>query len=565
MNRIHLLSDELISQIAAGEVVERPASVVKELVENSVDAGAGRIAVELEEGGLQKIRVVDDGCGMNANDARVAFTRHATSKIGTLEDLFSIRSLGFRGEALASIASIARVSLKTRNEESRVGLCVEMDAGKELSAEECACAVGTEVTVLSLFHATPARKKYMKSVGTEYGHCFDLLCQIAMAHPAVGFRLMKDGELVFDLPAGQDLKERIHVLYGGTVANALLPLQYHQSNLLISGFVGKPELSRSSRKYQFLFVNGRAIESRLVGRAIEDAFHSLLMTDKHPWFAAAIEIDPAFVDVNVHPRKLEVKFVNSQEVYRAVFGAAQHALQNTMIAPVLRSETGAGFVAPSMEMSFAERVSQDRRPGVIERPLEARGLLFRPLAQVANCYIVAESEEGLVLIDQHAAHERVRYARLMKALEEKVPLLQPLLTPLQLDLGVESVQLLSEHLPEFLALGFEIEAFGGSTYLVRAVPDGLQKRDPERVLREVLADVARDARQKVLPVREALATSAACRGAIKFGDALTMLEMEALLRDMAETPNYTHCPHGRPAIITWSYGKLEELFKRKNF
>lgn len=219
---------------------------------------------------------------------------------------------------------------------------------------------------------------------------------------------------------------------------------------------------------------------------------------------------------------------------------------------------------PSVEMSFGERM-QERRPGVLERPLEARGLLFRPLAQVANCYIVAESEEGLVLIDQHAAHERVRYARLMKALEEKVPLLQPLLTPLQLDLGVESVQLLNEHLDEFLALGFEIEAFGGSTYLVRAVPDGLQKRDPERVLREVLADVARDARQKVLPVREALATSAACRGAIKFGDALTMLEMEALLRDMAGTPNYTHCPHGRPAIITWSYGKLEELFKRKNF
>ncbi len=562
MNRIHLLSDELISQIAAGEVIERPASALKELVENSVDAGATRIAVELEEGGLQKIRVVDDGVGMSAEDARVAFMRHATSKIGSLEDLFSIRSLGFRGEALASIASIARVSLKTRNEESRVGFCVEMDAGKELSAEECACSIGTEITVLSLFHATPARKKYMKTVGTEYGHCFDTLSQIAMAHSEVGFRLMKDGELIFDLPSGQDLKERIHVLYGGTIAEALLGVRYQQSNLIISGFVGKPELSRASRKYQFLFVNGRAIESRLVGRAVEEAFHSLLMTDKYPWFAVNIEIDPAFVDVNVHPRKLEVKFVNTQEVYRAVFGAAQHALQSTMIAPVLRSE----FVeVPSLEMAFAERATQDRRPGVIERPLETRGLLFRPLAQVANCYIVAESEEGLVLIDQHAAHERVRYARLMKALEEKTPLLQPLLTPLQLDLGVESVQLLSQHLDEFLALGFEIEAFGGSTYLVRAVPDGLQKRDPERVLREVLADVERDARQKVLPVREALATSAACRGAIKFGDALTMLEMEALLRDMAETPNYTHCPHGRPAIITWSYGKLEELFKRKNF
>jgi len=565
MNRIHLLSDELISQIAAGEVIERPASAVKELVENSLDAGATRIAVKLEEGGLQKIRVVDDGLGMNEADARMAFMRHATSKIGNLEDLFSIRSLGFRGEALASIASIARVTLKTRHADERVGMRIEMDAGKVLSEEAAACERGTEITILSLFHSTPARKKYMKSVGTEYAHCFDLLCQLAMAHPAVGFRLMKDGELVFDLPAGNDLRERIHVLYGGSIANALVPVTYGQSNLMIGGFVGKPELSRSSRKYQFLFVNGRPIDSRLVGRAVEDAFHSLLMTDKHPWFALNIEIDPTFVDVNVHPRKLEVKFVNSQEVYRAVFGAAQHALQSVTLAPVFGGAAGgaAPMAAASFEMTFGERMELVREGR--ELGSQTRELLFRPLAQVANCYIVAEGEEGLVLIDQHAAHERVRYARLMKALEEKVPLLQPLLTPLQLDLGVESVQLLSNHLDEFLALGFEIEAFGGNTFLVRAVPDGLQKKDPERVLKEVLADVSRDTRGKVLPVREALVTSAACRGAIKFGDALTMMEMEALVRDMAVTPNFDHCPHGRPAVLTWSYGKLEELFKRKNF
>lgn len=575
MNRIHLLSDELISQIAAGEVIERPASALKELVENSVDAGASQIAVELEEAGLKKIRVVDNGCGMSEADARMAFTRHATSKIGHLEDLFSIRSLGFRGEALASIASVARVQLKTRRAEDRVGTQVDMDAGKEMSLEACACSVGTDITVLALFHATPARKKYMKTLSTEFGHCFELLSQIAMAHPRVGFRLMKDGELVFDLPADQDLKERIHTLYGGGTAEALLPLRYQQSNLMISGFVGKPELSRSSRKYQFLFVNGRAIDSRLVGRAVEDAFHSLLMTDKHPWFAVNIDIDPTFVDVNVHPRKLEVKFVNSQEVFRAVFGAAQHALQSSMLAPVLGAAgTGArltgldGWATQALELTpqILELTPRGfERSAVDENAGPQPELLFRPLAQVARCYIVAESEEGLVLIDQHAAHERVRYARLMKAMEEKKPILQPLLTPLQLDLGVESVQLLSEHLDEFAALGFEIEAFGGNTYLIRAVPDGLQKRDPERVLKEVLADVLRDERQKVLPVREALVTSAACRGAIMFGDALSLLEMEALVRDMAVTPNFSHCPHGRPAVITWSYGKLEELFKRKNF
>ncbi len=569
MNRIRLLSDELISQIAAGEVIERPASALKELVENSIDAGATQISIELEEGGLEKIRVVDDGCGMTGEEARTAFLRHATSKIKSLEDLFTIKSLGFRGEALASIASISRLSLKTRPAEERVGTRVEMDGGKELSVEETACPVGTDVTVLALFHATPARKKYMKSVGTEYGHCFDMLSQIGMSHPEVGFRLSKDGTLVFELPPRQDLKERIRILYGGSIADALLPLHYQQSNLRISGFVGKPELSRSSRKYQFLFVNGRAIESRLVARAVEEAFHSLLMTDKHPWFAVTIEMDPTFLDVNVHPRKLEVKFVNTQEVYRAVFGAVQHALQNSMIAPVLGRQNSSDFMpTPSLEMVFEPRpvlAQQERRADAVEHPMEARGVLFKPVAQVANCYIVAESEEGLVLIDQHAAHERVRYARLMKSLEEKQPMLQPLLTPLSLDLGVESLELIRGHLDEFLALGFDLEPFGGNTYLLRAVPDGLQKKDPERVMREVLADVARDERQKILPVREALVTSAACRGAIKFGDSLSMIEMEALLRDMADTPNYTHCPHGRPALITWTYGRLEELFKRKNF
>lgn len=569
MNRIRLLSDELISQIAAGEVIERPASALKELVENSIDAGATQISIELEEGGLEKIRVVDDGCGMTGEEARTAFLRHATSKIKSLEDLFTIKSLGFRGEALASIASISRLSLKTRPAEERVGTRVEMDGGKELSVEETACPVGTDVTVLALFHATPARKKYMKSVGTEYGHCFDMLSQIGMSHPEVGFRLSKDGTLVFELPPRQDLKERIRILYGGSIADALLPLHYQQSNLRISGFVGKPELSRSSRKYQFLFVNGRAIESRLVARAVEEAFHSLLMTDKHPWFAVTIEMDPTFLDVNVHPRKLEVKFVNTQEVYRAVFGAVQHALQNSMIAPVLGRQNSSDFMpTPSLEMVLEPRpvlAQQERRADAAEHPMEARAVLFKPVAQVANCYIVAESEEGLVLIDQHAAHERVRYARLMKSLEEKQPMLQPLLTPLSLDLGVESLELIRGHLDEFLALGFDLEPFGGNTYLLRAVPDGLQKKDPERVIREVLADVARDERQKILPVREALVTSAACRGAIKFGDSLSMIEMEALLRDMADTPNYTHCPHGRPALITWTYGRLEELFKRKNF
>ncbi len=570
MNRIRLLSEKLISQIAAGEVVERPASAVKELVENAIDAGASHIGIEVDGGGLQKIRVVDDGVGMDHEDARAAFERHATSKITALDDLQTLHSLGFRGEALASIASIARVSLSTRHREARVGTLVEMDGGKEIVFEEAAADSGSDFTVYGLFQHTPARKKYMKSESTEYGHVFDLLCAMALAHPAVGFRLKKDGAEVFDLPAEQSLKDRVRSLFGGSVASALLPVSYEQSNLKVSGYIGKPELARASKKYQFLFVNGRPIENRLISHAVKEAFHSLLMHEKHPWYVLAIDLDPALVDVNVHPRKLEVKFVNSQEIYRTIFGAVKHALEHNLLSPLLAT-------APIRSESLLEKISsyEPARPFVPaeldlateETPLfEVKGLRLKPLAQVARRYIVAESEEGLVLIDQHAAHERVRYDRLMKSVDSNTLSKQALLTPLELDIGVDSRRLLSEHQADFEALGFEFEAFGGSTYLVRSVPAGLEKKDPERIIQEILAELTTEWRQNaVRNVRESLATMTACRGAIKFGDPLTLAEMEGLLRDMEKTENPTHCPHGRPSIITFSHDKLETLFKRRNF
>ncbi|QQR54672.1 DNA mismatch repair endonuclease MutL [Candidatus Peregrinibacteria bacterium] len=578
MSVIRLLSPELISQIAAGEVVERPASALKELVENSLDSGTSSISVEIEGGGLQKIRVVDRGSGMSFEDAALAFTAHATSKIATVEDLFSLASLGFRGEALASIASIAHVLLKTRPVGERMGTALELDAGKLLRHEETACSEGTEITITGLFHPTPARRKYMKSEATEYGHCFDILSELAMAHPNVGFRLLKDGELVFDLPSGQTLHERIRVLYGGQTADALVPVTYEQSNVILRGFVGKPELSRSSRKYQFLFVNGHPIQNRLVGHAVQEAFHSLLMNDKFPWYVLELTMDPAFVDVNVHPRKLEVKFVNTQEIYRIVFGAVKHALEHATLSPLLGrvaavATSGSSPDKSTESLSFLSFDGSEERPeksvASLEREhrfIEVKTLQLRPLTQVYNRYIVAESPEGLVLIDQHAAHERVRYERLMKTVDSHASYSQALLTPLQLDLGVESAQLLREHAAAFAELGYEIEEFGGNTFLIRAVPLGLEKRDPEAVLKEVLADVTKEWKQNhVKNVREVLATVTACRGAIKFGDALNMLEMEALIKDMAVTPNCTHCPHGRPALFTWTHEKLEELFKRRNF
>lgn len=570
MTKIQILSDALISQIAAGEVIERPASAVKELVENSLDAGADQISVEIEEGGLKRIRVVDNGSGIRAGEARLALERHATSKIRQKEDLFHIQSLGFRGEALASIASIAHVELRTQHREERVGCFLEVDGGKELNFETFAGPHGTEINVWGLFKHTPARKKYMKSERTEYGRIFDLLCRIALAHPQVGFRLKRDEKVVFELAAGQSLKERIRTLYGGETAQALIPITYQQSNLMIAGFVGKPELALRSKKYQFLFVNGRAIENRSLHYAVTEAFHSLLMHEKHPWYVLDIHMDPAMVDVNVHPRKLEVKFLNEQEMFRAVRGAVHHALQGQLLSPVLESpsfETSEQGPQAAPRLLFPQSAPSAQRdfapaPLASEKTFDLQGTVLRPVAQIANAYIVAESEEGLVLIDQHAAHERVRYARFMEALEKEVPMSQALLTPLELDLGVAGARFLEGNLEHFRALGFEIEPFGPRNYLLRSVPQGLEKRNPEALLKGMILDLKNNAAKDK---REEILTMAACRGAIKFGDPLTLIEMQALLADMEVTKHCTHCPHGRPAVLTFTFDKLDTLFKRKNF
>ncbi|MBU0981515.1 DNA mismatch repair endonuclease MutL [Patescibacteria group bacterium] len=565
---IKILSDNLISQIAAGEVIERPASVVKELVENSIDAGATRVFLEIEDAGMKKIRVSDNGCGIEEDQVGLAFSRHATSKISSVEDLFKIGSLGFRGEALSSIASVSRVRMETKAQGARNGSLLELDGGKEIKLEDAAASEGTDISVLGLFHHTPARKKFMKSERTEYGRIFDMVAGIALAHPEVGLRLVRDGSQVLELPDGQDLKERIRSLFGGSVAVALVPVQFHQSNLLISGFVGKPEVARSSKKYQFVFVNGRAIESKLVASAVKEAFHSLLMHEKYPWFLLNIQIDPQFVDVNVHPRKLEVKFLNQQEVFRAVRGATAAALESATLSPIVKSSPAVEaqeFRPLNMELQ-ARSFNVPVLPQGSAEIFEVEGARLRPVAQIAASYIIAEGEEGLVLIDQHAAHERVRYERLIADLENESLKSQVLLAPLEMDLGVEGARLLDEYLKDFQALGFDLEPFGDSTFLLRAVPVGLEKRDPESVVREIVADVQEEWGQNhVKNVREVVLTYTACRGAVKFGDTLTMSEMEALVRDMEKTVNSSHCPHGRPAVVTLTYDKLEEMFKRRNF
>ncbi|MEK7145632.1 MAG: DNA mismatch repair endonuclease MutL, partial [Patescibacteria group bacterium] len=442
---------------------------------------------------------------------------------------------------------------------------------KEISFEEWAGPEGTEIQVLGLFHHTPARKKYMKSEKTEYARSFDWICQIALAHPEVGFRLKRDGNEVLNLPMNQDLKERVRGLFGREAAEALLPVHYEQSNLKLSGYVGKPEMARSSKRYQFLFVNGRAIEARAVSHAVKEAFHSLLMHEKYPWFLLNLDIDPAFVDVNVHPRKLEVRFLNPQEVFQTVLRSVHRGLENSTAQVIGKtySQEKAAFSFPDSTpaaFSFPRSTQEVRDFAPSAKLFEIQGQAMRPVAQIGNSYIIAESEEGLVLIDQHAAHERVRYTRFMEAQTEGKPLIQPLLTPQELELGANLSQLVQEHIQDLQDLGFELEEFGPATYLLRAVPAGLEKKNPTQVVQEILTELADELKSRTLKdFKEALLTMTACRGAIKFGDPLTLPEMQALLNDMESTKHATHCPHGRPALVTLTFDGLETLFKRKNF
>ncbi len=567
MTRIHILNDELISQIAAGEVIERPASALKEILENSLDAGSTQISIEVENGGLKQIRVVDNGCGISFEDAPMAFERHATSKLSSLNDLFQIKSLGFRGEALASIASIANVELFSRQEGKRTGVHYIIDGGKMKVHEISGCPKGTDISVRGLFKHTPARRKYMKSESREYLHILKMISHMALAHPQVGFRLMKDASKVFDLPS-QTLEERIRSLYGGDTLQALIPVRYHQSNLIIKGFVGKPELARRSKKYQFIFLNGRCIESRLINHAVKEAFHSLLMHEKYPWFLLNIYMDPQLLDVNVHPRKTEVKFVNQQEMYRAVRGSLYHALQSNSLSPSMN-------LLESSANTFTSQRYFQSKPNLqlaLDKDMASENIFtigdmkIRPIAQVALSYIVAESEEGMVLIDQHAAHERIRYARLMEALEKESPLKQSLFTPLEIDMGIEAIKLIEEYGDTLSKIGFEIESFGEKSFILRAVPAGLGKGKPESLLKDILTDIAETWKQNHSKnLKEFLLTFTACRGAIKFGDTLSLIQMQALVRDMENTSHCEHCPHGRPAMIKLSFDQLESLFKRKNF
>ncbi len=591
--RIKILPDDLANKIAAGEVVERPASVVKELVENSLDAGAGRVFVEVQAGGTKLISVSDDGCGMGPDDALLALERHATSKITAADDLSSILTLGFRGEALPSVASVSRMRLTTVNAAGKAGTLLVIEGGRLVTVKEIGAPVGTTVVVRDLFFNTPARLKFLKSIETEFGHIAASMEKMALANPGRHFRLTHNGREVLDCPPVKRLGDRVAQVYGSDFARGLIEIAHTRGPYTVAGFVSAPGVSYSDRSRQDTFVNGRPVRNQTATRALYDACQSLLMKERHPASIIFLEMEPSLVDVNVHPAKREVRFAENSEVHRAVFEAVTGAFK----AGDTQGGDAAHFVgmhpwkdgvreAVDVYMSAAEsrrdfwpragyppRQEDMRLPHAKHAPEPSDGAsdgppgkweVYPQAMQVSDSYIIMPAEDGYMVIDQHAAHERVQYERVKAGYGRKGPGSQGLLVPERLDLNAREAALMEGILPELDKMGIEAESFGGGSFLIRSKPLFLDKADIKEVVLGILADMDEgDVKGKVEDLREKVYQLMACKSAVKAGTRLHPEAVNRLVRQLFECEMPYTCAHGRPTVIKIGLNDLEKMFKRK--
>ncbi|MBK5441234.1 DNA mismatch repair endonuclease MutL [Pseudomonas sp. TH32] len=626
-SRIELLSPRLANQIAAGEVVERPASVIKELLENSIDSGAKRIDVDVEQGGVKLLRVRDDGSGISSDDLPLALARHATSKIRDLEDLERVMSLGFRGEALASISSVARLTLTSRTRDADQAWQVETE-GRDMAprVQPAAHPVGTSVEVRDLFFNTPARRKFLKAEKTEFDHLQEVIKRLALARFDVAFHLRHNGKNILSLHEAHDdaaRARRVSAICGGGFLEQALPIEIERNGLRLWGWVGLPTFSRSQADLQYFFVNGRAVRDKLVAHAVRQAYRDVLFNGRHPTFVLFFEVDPSVVDVNVHPTKHEVRFRDGRMVHDFLYGTLHRALgdvrpDDQLSAPIVTAivrPTGpeAGEFGPQGEMSLAANLLQSPQaqpsytaPGsgagagyqyqYTPRPQSAVPVaeaqaayreFFAPLpgaesgaaalpegqgdvpplgyalAQLKGIYILAENAHGLVLVDMHAAHERIMYERLKIAMASEGLSGQPLLVPESLAVSQREADCAEEHLSVFQKLGFELQRLGPETLAIRQIPALLKQAEANRLVADVLADLMEYGTSDRIQahINELLGTMA-CHGAIRANRRLALPEMNGLLRDMENTERSGQCNHGRPTWTQMGLDDLDKLFLR---
>jgi DNA mismatch repair protein MutL len=575
---IRTLPEVLVNQIAAGEVVERPAAALKELLENSLDAGAQSIAVELNDGGVRRLRVVDDGAGIEREDLPLAVARFATSKIASLEDLERAATLGFRGEALASIGAVARLAIVSRRAAERHAWRIACNAGEVSAVEPAALAAGTAIDVEDLYFNTPARRKFLKSEATEFARCEEAFSRIALSRPAVAFSLLHNGRRVSYLPP-EAVRARAARIAGDDFAAAALEIDAAADRIALEGLVAAPGFTRANRDAQFLFVNGRFVRDKVVAHAIREAYADVLHHDRHPAFVLFLRIDPLLVDVNVHPAKSEVRFRDSGAVHRFVFHALARALgakpgDSPARTPELRptapgavaayAQGALGIAQPATryEALFNTVVADEQRAAVPAAAGESP-MLGYALAQLHGVYVLAQNAAGLVLVDMHAAHERIVYEQLKAALDRAELPSQPLLVPVPMSATPEEVEEAEASRAALASLGFDVGAAGPRELVIRAVPTLLADLDSQALLRSVLAEMREFGASRVLVERRnELLSTVACHAAVRANRSLTIPEMNALLRRMEETERAGSCNHGRPTWVQFPLADLDRLFMR---
>jgi DNA mismatch repair protein MutL len=572
MSAIRVLPELLISQIAAGEVVERPASVLKELIENSLDAGAGELAVTLAEGGVRRVQVDDDGAGIARDDLVLALARHATSKIASLEDLEAVASLGFRGEALASIASVARVSVISRERGARHAFSIRAEGGGPGPVEPAARAAGTSVSVEDLYFNTPARRKFLRTEATEFGHCEEVFRRAALAHPELAWSLRHNGRVSAALEP-QTLSERAASLLGGEFCAGAYTVEAQAGTLHLRGLAGGPQSARARADCQYFFVNGRYVRDRLLAHAAREAYADLLHGERQPAYVLFLELEPRGVDVNVHPAKTEVRFRDARSVHQFVL----HALRRTLSPGVATAPVSYAALAPvpgapaqgtlGIEQSAAAYqsfIAAAAQPTPLPAAApDAAAPLGYALAQLHGVYILAQNSAGLVLVDMHAAHERIVFEKLKQALDAGAVQRQNLLVPSVFRADALDVSAAEENREALEQLGLELSAAGPNELAVRAAPSTLASGDVVGLARDVLAELrAYGAAQALASRRDALLGGMACHAAVRANRNLTVPEMNALLREMEQTERSGSCNHGRPTWYQLTLADLDRLFLR---
>ena len=600
---VKVLDKNTANQIAAGEVVEKPASVVKELVENSLDAGATNIAVTIFAGGTEFIRVTDNGSGMSEANARLSVLRHATSKITTANDLLSLHTLGFRGEALPSIASVSKFNMLTRLSQEEFATSITMDGDSVPDVSSTGGNIGTTITVRDLFFNVPARRKFLRTVNTEGRYINEIIAKVALSRPEVHFSLTNNDKEVVNTPGNNDLKDTIAALYGKNVAQQLLTVDYADNGIKITGFIGKPTLLKGTRQWQSIFVNGRIINNRMISKAIDHAYQSQIPKAGFPFAVIKINMDSDTIDINVHPQKSEIKFGDEGAVYRIVYHALTDALTKPMAGQELTGSAQNGSLkgsvikagpsgysshqedykprqeqiwkvpeqvgeTPAPNILAAQRTSE---PGSAEQVIQEQDKIIIegadtgvdtiwPLGQVNRTFIVAQSEKNLYLIDQHAAHERIMYDRFIRR-QEPIPT-QQFLMPIFVETDKESVSLVEEKRQEFLKLGVDVEPAGEMLLRISGLPADIENGRAEGFIHDILNLLAQEKDIKPTDLREEVLHYAACHSAIRAGEVLNMRQMRQVILQLLNTEHPFTCPHGRPCMVEVTTDELFKMFKR---